>query len=275
MTLSADAVAGAEAGDTIAPMLLHITEVAEVSRAMIARHSIAKLGLVLGAAFSLGASCNTQVYSPPARPFPLESAAALGAREVGVQVAGGSHADLGFGGGLSALSGTLTVRYGVGAETDVSGEMSVLEVQGQSTTSPFVFSGRTGVKHEIVAGLLSVTAGVGGGGSAGGAFFSPDVGVILAGENPILVPWLQLRAGFSAPFDRRPVDTGAGFDSLPPFTWATGGSFGLRLPLGWCKRGPCLVRGSILCGVGLTALYPQSGPEATIGSAALGSEVVF
>jgi hypothetical protein len=255
---------------------------AVVSRAMIARDPIAKLGLVLGAAFSLGASCNTQVYSPPARPFPLESAAALGAREVGVQAAGGFHGDVGdLGGGLSALSGTLTVRYGVGAETDVSGEMSVLEVQGQSTTSPFVFSGRTGVKHEIVAGLLSMTAGVGGGGSAGGAFFSPDVGVILAAENPSLVPWLQLRASFSAPFDRRLVDTGAGACgaecgfSLPPFTWATGGIFGLRLPLGWCRRGRCPMRGSILCGVGLTALYPQSGPEATIGSVALGSEVVF
>ncbi len=102
----------------------------------------------------------------------------LGAGEGALQIAGAFHSaqEPLFDEGLSAASGTLNVRYGVGAETDAAGEISVLQVQGQSAanTFPYVFSGRAGVKHELVHRVLSVTAGVGGGGSAGGGFFSPD-----------------------------------------------------------------------------------------------------
>ena len=231
----------------------------------------------IAVAVALLYGCNHEVYSPPSRILPLESAATLAAGETGVQLEGGTHGAV-F--GPSGESGTMRIRHGIGSDTDVSGEVSVLHVDGNSAggTYPFLFASRVGVKHQALR-WLSLTAGLGGGASAGGGFLSPDLGVIIAYENRYLVPFLGLRASVSVPFDTHPVDTGlAGSDPAgqyvytPPFTWIGGGIAGLRVPIGWCAR--CRVRGSLLGGVGLTYLA-YTGADTGVLSVAAGGELVF
>jgi hypothetical protein len=211
--------------------------------------------------------------------MPLESVATLAPGETGVQLEGGLHGAL-F--GPSGESGTLRVRHGIQQGTDVSMEASAMHIDGNSVagTYPFLFAGRAGVKREALP-WLSLTAGLGGGASAGGGFVSPDVGVIVAYENRYAVPFFSLRASASLPFDTHAVDTGqAGSDTVgrfaytPPLTWIGGGSAGLRVPLGWCDAGPCPVRGSLLAGLGLSYLG-YDGASTGVISLATGAEVVF
>jgi len=236
-------------------------------------------GAAVAVAAALVCGCNHEVYSPPSRMLPLESAATLATGETGLQLEGSAHGAI-F--GVSGESGTLRVRHGAWDKTDLSGEVSVMHVDGNSVanTYPYLFAGRAGVKREVLP-WLSLTGGLGGGASAGGGFFSPDLGVIVAYENPYAVPFLTVRGGVSVPFDTHPVDTGmAGSDPVgkfvytPPLTWMAGGVLGLRVPLGWCDPSPCPVRGSLLGGIGLTDLAYQ-GSGAGVMSLAGGGEIVF
>jgi hypothetical protein len=234
---------------------------------------------VAGLTTLIACGCNHQVYSPPARLMPLESAATLGAGETGIQLEGGAHGAI-F--GPSGESGTLRVRHGIEEGTDVSMEASAMHIDGNAVagTYPYLFAGRAGLKHEALP-WLSLTAGLGGGASAGGGFVSPDVGVIVAYENRYAVPFFSLRASASVPFDTHPVDTGqAGSDAVgrwvytPPLTWIGGGSAGLRIPLGWCDHAPCPVRGSLLGALALTYLG-YDGASTGVVSLAGGGEIVF
>ena len=177
--------------------------------------------------------------------------------------------------GVNAESGTLR-RHGMGADTDLSADLSVLHINGNSVagTYPTLRSaGRGGFKHRALRWLSLTGAGWGGGASAGGRFLSPDIGVIAAFENRYLVPFLAFRGSFSVPFDCHPVDTGqAGSHSVgqwvyvPPFTWIGGGVAGLRLPLGgWTEGGPKSLRGSLLTGVGVTYLA-GAGSDSCVAS---------
>ncbi len=204
-------------------------------------------------------ACSTDVYLPPARLFPLESAATLPPGDTGVQVEGGAHGAF-F--GASASSGTLRVRHGVDDGTDASLEASVLHIQGggPGESYPNAFSTRAGVKHRITS-WFSLTAGLGGGASAGGGFVSPDLGAIVAYENRYFVPFLEVRGGFSQPFDAAPVVVVAGQPGVtPPFTWMAGGIAGFRIPMRWCDPGTCNVRSSLLGGLGVSELS-FAGPD--------------
>jgi hypothetical protein len=182
---------------------------------------------------------------------------------------------------VSAKSGTLRVRRGVDDETEVSADVSVLHVENdggaQVNTYPNVFAVRGGAKHRLTR-WFSVTGGLGGGASDGGGFFGPDVGGVLAFENPYFVPFLSARAGLGVPFDARPVDTGAKTGpELPPTTGYAGAILGARVPLGGCDPNPCGMRGSLLAGVGFTSFTYAGGEDTsqTVLSAAGGAEVVF
>ncbi|HEY1697871.1 MAG TPA: hypothetical protein VGG39_37175 [Polyangiaceae bacterium] len=228
---------------------------------------------VLPAAPALLAGCSTDVYLPPARLFPLESAATLPRGDTGVQVEGGVH---GAGFGVSATSGTVRVRHGIDDATDASMEASVLHIEGAGPgdSYPNAFTTRIGVKHRVTP-WLSVTAGVGGGASAGGGFVSPDLGVIVAYENRYFVPFLEARGGFSEPFDAQPVVVGTQPGVAPPFTWIAGGVAGFRVPLRWCDgEGQCDKPTSLLGGLGVTDFdYP--GPDSPQLVFSLGGAVEF
>lgn len=221
------------------------------------------------------AGCTTDVYLPPARLFPVESAATLPVGDTGVQVEGGAHGAI-F--GVSALSGTLRVRHGVAEGADASLDVSVLRVQGGSsaTSFPDVVTARGGGKYEVTR-WLSLVGGVGGGESAGGGFVGPDVGAIVAWENGVFVPFLELRGAFSVPFDARPVVVVAGQPGVtPPFTWIGGGIAGFRIPMRWCDPGTCNVRTSLLGAFALTD-FDYAGPNAPQVTLSLGggAEVTF
>jgi hypothetical protein len=116
---------------------------------------------------------------------------------------------------------------------------------------------------------------VGGGGSAAGGFFSPDIGAIVAYENPYLVPFLAVRGSISQPIAAQPVNTtGVGdtmtYVSIPELTWIYRGTVGLRIPLWPHER----VSGSIIGGVGITMLNDRV-ENAGYLSASGGAEVVF
>jgi hypothetical protein len=204
--------------------------------------------------------CTTDVYLPPARFFPLESAATLPPGETGLQVEGGIHGAV-F--GVSAESGTLRVRRGVSDGTDASLEVSVLHIDGAGPgdSSPYAFASRVGIKHRV-ASWLSLTAGLGGGGSAGGGFVSPDLGAIVAAENPYIVPFLALRGTFSQPFAAQPVLVSSGPSGVyPPLTWIVGGIAGLRIPIRSCEPATCRVGGSLLGGLGYTEFWYAGGSD--------------
>ncbi len=245
-------------------------------------HTLGSTCALLASSAVLLAGCSHDVYSPPARMLPLESAAALRAGQIGLQVEGATH---GVALGVSAETGTLRARTGVAEGTDASAEVSILRIDGSSAggTFPDAFAGRVGVKHELRR-WLSIAGGAGGGASAGGGFVSPDVAVIVAAENPYVVPFLSLRGSFSAPFDRHSVDTGkAGADApgrwvyTPPFTWIAGGIGGIRVPLpvGAHADRPPEVSGSLLVGLGYTWLAYDGGPTSVVGSLGAGGEIVF
>ena len=78
-------------------------------------------------------------------------------------------------------------------------------------------------------------AGIGGGGSAGGGFVSPDFGAILAWENPKFVPILTAGGFFSQPIRAREIrfasNDGDSFEGIPDPTlgWFVG--LGFRVPV--------------------------------------------
>jgi hypothetical protein len=222
--------------------------------------------------------CTHDVYLPPARMLPLESAATLAQGETGMQLEGGAHGAV-F--GVAAKSGTVRVRRGVDDANEVSAEVSVLHVDNAAAarvnTYPNVFAIRGGAKHRVTR-WFSVMGGLGGGASDGGGFCSPDVGGVVAFENPYLVPFLSARAGLSVPFDARRVDTGAKTGpEAPPTTGYAGAVIGARVPLGACDTNACGVRGSLLAGVGFTSFTYAGGEDTsqTVLSAAGGAEIVF
>ncbi|MGH7296114.1 MAG: hypothetical protein ACRELB_14320 [Polyangiaceae bacterium] len=220
------------------------------------------------------AGCTTAVYLPPARLFPIESAATLPRGDTGVHAEGGAH---GAFLGASASSGTLRVRHGIGDGTDASLEASVLHIAGggPGDSYPNAFTGRAGVKHRVTP-WLSLTAGLGGGASAGGGFVSPDLGLIVAYENHYFVPFLEARGSFSQPFDAHPVVVGGQPAVVPPFTWIGGGVAGFRIPMSWNDADPHEVRTSVLGALALTDLsFPGPDSPQVVVSLGGGLEVTF
>jgi hypothetical protein len=222
--------------------------------------------------------CNRNVYSPPARALPLESVATLPEGDTGVQLEGGVHNRL-F--GPSVLSGTARVRRGMSDDLDASIEATTMYVQGENPkpvrASRAIHALRAGVKWRF-AKPLAMTAGVGGGYSAGGAFVSPEVGPIVAWENRYLVPFIATRLGVSQPIGARAVDVSDAQDDSrlekPVTTWLATGVVGLRVPIGWAEPQRGTVRGSLLAGLGVTHLF-DTRQDDTFGQLAVGGELVF
>jgi len=228
-------------------------------------------------------ACDHHAFSPPARSLPLETAATMPQGSFGLQAEGGAHGTI-F--GPTIYAGTARARYGVDDSTELSGEASLMNVAGVSaaSTNPNIYSARVGFKHRLLpfearsGPTLSVTGGVGAGGSAGGGFLSPDLGAIVSWENAYVVPFAAVRGSLSQPVASQPVDTsGSGdkvgtFVNVPELTWIGGLTAGIRLPLDWMIRGP--VRAALLGGVGWTGLR-DSVDSTSFVSAEGGAELVF
>jgi hypothetical protein len=237
--------------------------------------SLARFTLV---AMPLLAGCNSTLFSPPARPMPLESAATLPLGDTGIQVEGGSHGRM-FGPDL--LSGTVRVRHGIAEDVDVAAEVSTMHVavhpEVPISTSTFIHAARGGAKVRL-AKSLAIAGGFGGGFSAAGAFVSPEAGPILAWENRYVVPFLATRFGLSQPISPRALDTSQQQDGTridrARTTWLATGVAGVRIPIGWPSPEAGTLRGALLAGVGVTHVA-DSRDKDTFSQFAIGGEVVF
>lgn len=240
------------------------------------RHQCTLLALAALAAGTTG--CNHHVFSPPARTMPLESPATLPPGDTGAAVEGTHHGEV-FGPEVS--TGSLRIRHGLAEDLDGVAEANVLHVHGDSEagTHPNAYSLRLGAKLRLVE-HFAFTMGAGGGGSAAGHFFSPDVGVVLGYENEHLVPFMSFRTTVSLPIDPQEVDTTAvGSDGEPELDTpkVTGGlswTAGLRLPLPVADPEHQGVRGSVVLGIGMTHLYDGDDDANLIGVGG-GGELVF
>lgn len=193
---------------------------------------ILPVALVVAALFT---ACSHHVYSPPARFLPLETAATLPPGEVGLALEGN-------GGGIfwggEVAGGTARVRVGKYENLELSGEGSAHFVlnEGSGDDHRGVYAARVGSKYRL-ADWLAVTGGLGGGGSAAGGFFSPDLGLVVAYENIYFVPFVSGEVGVSLPFAVSAVDTSdpdeppGSVTSSPVTTWLAGGQAGFRIPV--------------------------------------------
>jgi hypothetical protein len=225
-------------------------------------------------ALPLMAGCAHHVYSPPARMLPLESVATLARGETGVQ---------GELGGVSWIDGTtasIRARRGFTERTELSAEASVLHVGRRSAagTNPNGYAVRAGAKYAVWP-WLALAGGLGGGGSAAGGFFSPDLAVIVAWENRYAVPFLSARAGLSLPLEARQVDMtevgdSATFAGTPERTWIFGATTGVRVPLGSSRPASGAVRGNLLVGVGMTHLQDSKDDQDAL-QLGFGGELIF
>lgn len=180
--------------------------------------------------------CSPYVLSPPATTVPIESSKALNKGEWGLQ------GEVGGGGevwGPSFFSASVHARHGLGHGLDLALQGNVVRVGDEadgwtSSAHHGIYSARLGLKYEI-ATPVALMVGIGGGGSAGGGFVSPDFGAILAWENPKFVPILTVGGFFSQPIRAQEIqftsDDGDSFQGVPDQTlgWFVG--LGFRVPL--------------------------------------------
>lgn len=159
------------------------------------------LGVSLGA-FAFG--CTAQVYSPPSRMPSLESAATLGEGRVAVTGRGGIYGG-DFGGKL--VGGAGKVRYGVAEKTDIYGEGSVLAIARDEGTdydnpSRAALALQGGAKHQFTD-WLALHGGLGAGIHGFGGFVAPELGAVVAYENPYFVPFADFTLAASIPVGGR------------------------------------------------------------------------
>lgn len=194
--------------------------------------------LILAAAL-VAQACTPYVLSPPARAIPLETAASVGEDRTAVQGEGGLSGQV-F--GPSIAHGTVRVRHGLTPELEIAGEANAMVFTEVYDTDEHrgIYTARLGVKRSF-SPHFALTGGLGGGGSAAGGFFSPDVGFIAGYENPFAVPFVSGRLLLSQPFATRQVtirNNGSGSEGgptvveAPDLTFGFAVASGVRIPVG-------------------------------------------
>lgn len=212
-----------------------------------------RLAVLATLALCAGA-CTPFALSPPARALPLESSATLAPGRVAVQASGGWHNAARDGG-----NATVGARIGVAEHVELQGEASYLHVDYGDERSPYGGAGRVGVKLAPVEHVAFVL-GVGAGGHAYGGFVAPDAGVVLAYENPYVIPWGAFRVMFSLPVDPSTVVVSHEDELLPlvpPDTFGWQASTGIRLPVLIDPEDDVTL--DFLVGAALTYLYGLDG----------------
>lgn len=186
------------------------------------------------------AGCNHNVYTPPARAFPLETPPVVNVGSYGVQIEGSAT-----GKNPSVGAGAVRIRRGVDEGMEVTGEVtyarSTKELAGHP--NPNFYAARAGIKlrPEDVK-FLGVTAGVGAGTFAGGPFGSLDAGAVLGYEGCKISPFVSGWGYVSKPIDARPVDateegTPAGsFVDTPETTAGVQVRAGVKINLSSCEK---------------------------------------
>lgn len=231
---------------------------------MIAKRLASAVVLALVAA-SFG--CSRHAFSPPARALPIETPQTLEPGQTSVQGEASSNGAL-FGPDVAV--GTARVRHGVAEDVDVTGEATVMHVSGSGgegvSTNPNIYSARVGVKHRL-SSWFAVGAGLGGGGSAGGGFLSPDLTVMAGWENRYVIPFLALRGFTSHPIGASTVYLGDSVYDRPRLTLGFAWALGLRVPLLHAKTPGGVAPVSAGIAVGSSYLFDGKSNEGFAGLA--------
>lgn len=231
--------------------------------------------VTLVAAGSLG--CSHNLYSPPARPMPLEAPRTLDTGKSSISLSGGRSGAL-F--GPEVAVGTVTGRRGVADGVEATVEGSVIHVFGDSAApvSRDIVSGRAGAKVQLGTRHVAATAGLGAGTSAGGPFLAPDLGVVAGYDNDVLIPFVSLHGMLSSPLGARdvdvtPADQARGtFVGRPRFTKGAGATLGGRLPLG--DPHSAGTSGALYGGMSFMKLFSHGEQEGFMGFGG-GGEIIF
>jgi len=215
-------------------------------------------------------ACSQHVYSPPSQAFGISGIRPLASGQQSVDLELSQHAamwDPAIGAGAARL------RTGVGDNTEVSAEGTVLGVQddGPSRADRTVFAARAGVRTNPGKAPYALFAGLGGGYSpAGGGFAAADAGIAIGYDNCVVVPVLQGAGMFSRPIDARPVDVTDDPDNpkmstaLPTFGLDV--RAGLRVSLNHeaCRRGDA--SSWITVGLQTTTLVDREQSNTLVGA---------
>jgi hypothetical protein len=132
------------------------------------------------------------------------------------------------------------MRQGIAEAVEVGADAHFAKINGEPADKelkPYLGILRVGAKWEFLKDFVALTAGAGGGLSDAGLYIAPDLGLVVAFENPYAIPYATISGYVSQPVDPKPVDLstedeGVGTNIQTPeftfgFTWAAG----LRVPL--------------------------------------------
>jgi hypothetical protein len=183
--------------------------------------------------------CNAHVYSPPTRIAPMESSKPVAKGKTSGGVSAGSQGEI-F--GVSTMSAAAKVRHGVTENSEVGVDANFMVVddsQAAADINPTIWSARAGGKYapEFLGDHVALIYGVGAGTSEGGQFLSPDVGLVVAYENPYVVPFASVDGFVSEPINAQPVDVstkdeGVGTNVMTASrTWGATFASGLKVPI--------------------------------------------
>lgn len=215
------------------------------------------VSLAILSSLLMASGCTTHLYSPPARLVPLETSAVLPRGATGIQ------GEVGGGGGLfgpTLFAGSLRVRRAVTEQIEIVSEGNLLLVEDRHG----VPSLRVGVKYAPIM-HVALTAGLGAGFSDAGGFVSPDLGAIVAYENPYFVPFFSARSWVSSPIGARTLtlptsDSRDMFAEFRPhFSLGVALTAGFRIP--FLREATGLPRASILAGFSVYGLYDRETHE--------------
>ncbi|QDG53946.1 hypothetical protein FIV42_25345 [Persicimonas caeni] len=182
---------------------------------------------------------HAHVYSPPARIAPLESSKPVAEDRTTGGVSVRSEGEI-F--GLAAASATLKVRHGVTEHSEVGVDANFMTIDDSDAAAdldPTIWSARVGGKWapELLGDHVALIYGVGGGTSDGGQHISPDVGLVVAYENPYVVPFASVDGFVSEPINAQPIDVSSEREGLgtnimtAQRTWGATFAGGVKVPI--------------------------------------------
>ncbi len=191
---------------------------------------------LLGAIF-LSAGCSPSLSSPAAHAFHFASPASNGAGRTTFTAGVGAGGEA-FGPGIA--SAEAQVRRGVADFVDLGASATAAVVVGDDLADPphrGIYGLRAFTHYNVVPRWLALHVGVGGGASAAGGYFAPDLGLTLGYENEYVVPYLYGSVLGSVPVTKPTLDVRLADDTNEDLrrAYATVGSHfgaGLRVPVG-------------------------------------------
>ncbi|MBA2665032.1 MAG: hypothetical protein H0U74_22285 [Bradymonadaceae bacterium] len=194
--------------------------------------------ITCGLALLLSSACTAHVFSPPANLAPLES---VRVTEEGTHKFAGfaSIQEIDFGPRTTTL--TLRARRGLGQNLDLGLDAHAVAFDtdrgADQEAERLLGIVRLGGKWSPLDNYVALSAGVGAGAHPGGQFIAPDLGIVLAYENPYLIPFANLSGFLSQPINAQAVDISHREQPIgtvvqsPQFTWGATWALGLKLPL--------------------------------------------